>query len=59
MEEEIENGEGGITLGYIFRTIFSQKWLALIIAAVITVAGALGLYFMGKSGTVYSVSFVL
>ena len=59
MEEEIENGEGGITLGYIFRTVFSQKWLALIIAAVITVAGALGLYFMGKSGTVYSVSFVL
>ena len=56
-EEEIE--EGGITIGQIFRTIFSQKWLALIIAAVITIAGTLGLYFFGKSIEVYSVSFVL
>lgn len=59
MEDEIENGGGGITLGYIFRTIFSQKWIALIIAAVITVAGTLGLYFLGKQNVVYSVSFVL
>ncbi len=35
---ENEKEEGGVTLGYVFRTIFSQKWLALIIAAVITVA---------------------
>lgn len=57
MEKEIEE-ESGVTLGYIFRTIFSQKWLALIIAAVITVAGTLGLYFWGKRSEVYSVSFV-
>ena len=58
MENEIEN-EGGITIGQIFRTIFSQKWLALIIAAVITLAGTLGLYFLGKNDETYSVSFVL
>ena len=57
--EEIEKGEGGITIGQIFRTIFSQKWLALVIAAIITIVGTLGLYFMGKSKEVYSVSFVL
>ena len=56
-EEEIE--EGGITIGQIFRTIFSQKWLALLIAAAITVVGTLGLYFLGKRNEVYSVSFVL
>lgn len=59
MEEEFEKEEGGVTLGYIFRTIFSQKWLALIIAAVITIAGTLGLHFIGKRNEVYSVSFVL
>ena len=53
-----EEREGGITLGYIFRTIFSQKWLALIIAAVITIVGTLGLYFMGKKNEEYSVLFV-
>lgn len=58
MEEEIER-EGGITIGQIFRTIFSQKWLALIIAAAITLIGTLGLYYMGKRSEVYSVSFVL
>ncbi len=57
MENEIEN-EGGISLGYIFRTIFSQKWLALIIAVVVTLAGTLGLYFWGRSDLNYSVSFV-
>ena len=56
-EEELE--ENGITIGQIFRTIFSQKWLALIIAAVITIVGTLGLHFMGKRSEVYSVSFVL
>lgn len=59
MESEIEREEGGITLGYIFRTIFSQKWLVLIITAIITVVGTLGLYLTGKSSEVYSVSFVL
>lgn len=57
MENEIEE-EGGITLGYIFRTIFSQKWLALIIAAVIALAGTLGLYFLGKQSEDYKVAFV-
>lgn len=55
---ENEKEEGGVTLGYVFRTIFSQKWLALLIAAVITVAGTLGLYFLGKTNEVYNVSFV-
>ena len=58
MENEIQE-EGGVTLGYIFRTIFSQKWLALLIAAVITVIGTLGLYLTGRKSVVYSVSFVL
>ncbi|MDE7439959.1 MAG: hypothetical protein K2N23_05595 [Clostridia bacterium] len=58
MENEIEN-EGGVTIGYIFRTIFSQKWLALIIAVVITLVGTLGLYFIDKRNEMYSVSFVL
>ena len=57
--EEFEKEEGGITLGYIFRTIFSQKWLALIVAAVITIAGSLSIYFMGKGKREYSVAFVL
>ena len=59
MEEEIEREEGGISFGQICRTIFSEKWLALIIAVVITVVGTLGLYFLGKKSEVYSVSFVL
>lgn len=41
MEEE----KDGISVGDIFRIIFSQKWLALIIAAVIAIAGTLALYF--------------
>ncbi len=41
MEEE----KSGITLGGIYRTIMSCKWLALIIAVVITVAGTLVLKF--------------
>lgn len=59
MENNIEIEEGGVSIGDIFRTIFSQKWLALIIAAAITVLGTLGLHFMGKRSQVYSVSFVL
>ncbi len=41
MEEESKEGT---SLGEIFSIIFSQKWLALIICAVITLAGTLGLY---------------
>lgn len=41
MEEEKE----GISFGEILKRIWSQKWIALIVAAVITVAGTLGLYF--------------
>lgn len=57
--DEFEKEEGGVTIGEIFRTIFSQKWLALIIVAAITVVGTLGLYFTNKLSEVYSVSFVL
>lgn len=57
MDEEIE--EKGISFGDIFRTIFSQKWLALIIAAAIFVVGTVGLYFYSKFKTQYSISFVL
>lgn len=59
MDQELENGDGGVSLGYIFRVIFSQKWLVLIIAAAIALAGTLGIYFYGKTKTEYSVSFVL
>lgn len=57
MEEERE--ESGISIGDIFRTIFSQKWLALIIAVIITIVGTVGLYLIGKSDMEYSISFVL
>lgn len=39
MDEE----KSGITFGEIFRTIWSQKWVALIVLLVITLAGTLGL----------------
>lgn len=54
-----EKEQGGISLGDIFRTIFSQKWLALLLVAVITIVGAIGIYFYGNSKVNYSVSFVL
>lgn len=38
-----EEEQGGISIGDIFRTIFSQKWLALIITVVITLVGVLGI----------------
>ena len=58
MEEERE--EGGISIGEIFRVIFSRKWLVLIITAVIAVAGTLGIYFgMNNSKREYVASFVL
>ncbi len=56
-DKEIE--EGGISLGDIFRTIFSQKWLALIIAVAVAVIGVVGLYFMNKPKQEYVVSFVM
>lgn len=43
MEDFEEEESKGKTLGEIFKTIFSQKWLALIIAAAITLVGSLGL----------------
>ncbi|MDE7265177.1 MAG: hypothetical protein K2N52_02755, partial [Clostridia bacterium] len=58
--EEKEREENGISLKDIFHTIFSQKWLALIILVAVTLAGTLGIYFgsnaLSKS---YKVSFVL
>jgi len=54
MEEENQ----GLTLSDIFRIIFTQKWLALIIAVVITAVGTLALYLgYGKSKTEYVSSF--
>ncbi len=40
-----EEERDGLTVREILRVIFSQKWLALIIAAIITIGGTLGLYF--------------
>lgn len=40
MEEEKE----GISIAEVFKIIFSQKWLVLIIAILVTVAGTLGMY---------------
>ncbi len=57
--QDNEREEGGISIGDIFRTILSCKWLALVIAAVITVGGAVGLYFYGASKQEYSVTFVM
>ncbi len=54
---EIE--ESGISIGDIFRTIFSQKWIALAIAVLITLAGTLALYFIGKSKEEYVIEFTL
>lgn len=55
-----EKEEGGISLKEIFSTIFSQKWIALAIVFVVTVAGTLGIYF-GKNylSRSYDVSFTL
>ena len=54
-----EKEEGGITIGDIFRVIFSQKWLVLILAAIITLVGTVGVYFLGESKSVYSATFVM
>ncbi len=40
MEEQKE----GLTVGEVCKVIFSQKWLALVIVVIITLAGTLGLY---------------
>lgn len=56
MEEE----KNGISLGDIFRTIFSQKWLALILAVTITLLCAVCIvYIYNPIKTDYSVSFKL
>lgn len=52
MEEE----KAGITLADIFRTIFSQKWLALAITVIITLAITFGLYFGYNPNTTQYVS---
>ncbi len=52
--------EKGISLADMFRMIFSQKWLALIIAAVITVVGVLGFtYVYNPRASVYTVKYNL
>lgn len=56
MEEE----KSGITLKDIFRTIFSQKWLALMIAVVVAVVCVFVLYFgYGPSKAEYVSSFTV
>ncbi|MDE5729183.1 MAG: hypothetical protein K2I20_03300 [Clostridia bacterium] len=56
MEEE----KNGISLADIFRTIFSQKWLALILAVAITLLCAVCIvYIYNPIKTNYSVSFKL
>ena len=56
MEEE----KNGITLGEIFSTIFSQKWLALLLAVAITLVCAVCIvYAYNPSQRDYSVSFKL
>ena len=52
MEQEKE----GVSIGEIFRTIFSQKWLALILMLAITLGGTLGLIFGYNSQSSYYVS---
>lgn len=54
-----EKEEGGISLGDIFRTMFSQKWLLLILAVIIAAVSTVGVYMFGKLRSDYSVSFVL
>lgn len=58
--EENEREEGGMTVGNFFHIVFSQKWIALAILVVITVAGTLGIYFgKNKIERSYDVSFTL
>ncbi|MDE7453923.1 MAG: hypothetical protein K2N22_05890 [Clostridia bacterium] len=58
--EENQREEGGTSLKDIFRTIFTQKWLALIILIVVTIAGTVGIYFgMNYFKREYVASFVL
>lgn len=58
MEED--NARDGISFADIFRTIASQKWLALALAVAITVVCAVSLYFgYNKTKKYYTVSFEL
>ena len=52
MQEEAN----GISLRDIFKTIFTQKWLALIIAVVITVGGVLAIQLGYNNGQKYYTS---
>ena len=56
--EDNEREEGGLSLGDLFRIIFSQKWLALIIFIVVTALAAFGIYYVkGVMSKHYDVSF--
>lgn len=60
MEEYQEVQEGGISFKEIFKTIFSQKWLALILTVAITLVGVLGILFIyNPSKKVYEASFTI
>lgn len=60
MEEEVEEEKRGITVGEVFRVAFTQKWLILIIAVIITIAGTLGIYFgYNKTKTQYAATFTV
>lgn len=59
MEENFEREERGLSFGDICRIMFSQKWLALAIVIIVTVAASLGMYYRNKSGEVYSSTFLL
>lgn len=52
MEEDKE----GVSIADIFKIIFSEKWLTLVIAVLITVGGTLGLYFGYNAYSTYYVS---
>ena len=59
MEDNFERDEKGLTFGDICRIAFSQKWLALAIVIIITVAASLGMYYSNKSKEEYSSTFHL
>ena len=59
-ENEMQDEKSGMSVGDIFRIIFSQKWVALIILVVVTLAGTLGLHYGSNAiSKTYDVSFTL
>lgn len=59
-ENEIEEEKSGMSFADIIRIIFSQKWVALIILVVVTLAGTLGLHYGSNAiSKTYDVSFTL